>query len=166
MKVLIPGIAGQLGQMVALRCRELGHEVAGIDRRRWPEAPDGIEVHNVDIRKRAAEEGKTSHFGRYQSWLDFMKFNARAHGVYWLNGVSEYHRSIRYKDDDKASFIPVTVIRDLKVRHIRGNWMLVEVVDFERNTPIGWVRWRDHDGNLMVFPNITSDRLPVMTTAL
>ena len=38
MKVLIPGIAGQLGQMVALRCRELGHEVAGIDRRRWPEA--------------------------------------------------------------------------------------------------------------------------------
>ena len=44
--------------------------------------------------------------------------------------------------------------------------MLVEVLDFERNTPIGWVRWRDHDGNLMVFPNITSDRLPVMTTAL
>lgn len=56
MKVLIPGIAGQLGQMVALRCRELGHEVAGIDRRRWAEAPDGIEVHNVDIRKRAAED--------------------------------------------------------------------------------------------------------------
>ncbi len=56
MKVLIPGIAGQLGQMVARRCAELGHQVAGIDRRRWPEAPDGIEVHHVDIRKRAAED--------------------------------------------------------------------------------------------------------------
>ena len=56
MRVLIPGISGQLGQRVALRLAELGHEVAGIDRRRWAEAPDGVEVHNVDIRKRAAED--------------------------------------------------------------------------------------------------------------
>jgi UDP-glucose 4-epimerase len=56
MKVLIPGIAGKLGQMVAERLLEQGHQVVGIDRRRWADAPDGIEVHHVDIRKRAAED--------------------------------------------------------------------------------------------------------------
>lgn len=56
MRVLIPGIAGRLGQMVAERLRDEGHEVAGIDRRRWANSPDGIEVHQVDLRKRAAED--------------------------------------------------------------------------------------------------------------
>ncbi len=105
------------------------------------------------------------HFASYQPWQDFMKYNAKAHGIYWLNGVKDYHRSIRTSDKDEAKFLPVTVIRDLKVKHIRGNWMLVEVLDFERNTPIGWVRWRDSDGNLMVFPNISHEKKPIVTTS-
>jgi UDP-glucose 4-epimerase len=56
MRILIPGIAGQIGRMVATRLRSEGHEVIGIDRRPWPDAPAGIEMHNVDLRKRAAEE--------------------------------------------------------------------------------------------------------------
>jgi UDP-glucose 4-epimerase len=56
MRVLIPGIAGVLGQKVALRLRQHGHEVIGIDRRPWWNAPSDIEIHNVDIRKRAAED--------------------------------------------------------------------------------------------------------------
>ncbi|CAN96665.1 MULTISPECIES: SDR family oxidoreductase [Sorangium] len=56
MRVLIPGITGQLGRMVATRLLEEGHEVIGIDRRPWPAAPAGIEMHNVDLQKRAAED--------------------------------------------------------------------------------------------------------------
>ena len=56
LRIVIPGIAGQLGQMVAVALHELGHQVVGIDRRRWAAAPDGIELHHVDIRKRAAED--------------------------------------------------------------------------------------------------------------
>ncbi len=120
-----------------------------------------------------AEDGQTldpidthpAHFGVYQSWQDFMRLNARANGVYWLSGVSQYQRSMRQADQDEAKFIPITIIRDLKVRHLRGNWMLVEVLDFERNTPIGWMRWRDGDGNLLVFPNISGDKMPIVTTA-
>lgn len=106
-----------------------------------------------------------AHFGIYQTWQEFMKLNAKAHGIYWLNGVKEYYRSIRTSDTDEAKFIPVTIIRDLKVKHVRGNWLLVEVLDFERNTPIGWVRWRDDDGKLMVFPNLSGQHLPIVTTA-
>lgn len=56
MRVLIIGISGKIGRMVALGVRAAGHEVFGIDRRDWPDAPDGVTVHEADIRKRAAAD--------------------------------------------------------------------------------------------------------------
>src|SRR5688572_5571001 len=56
MKVLIPGITGRLARLVAIRLKGAGHDVMGIDRRPWPDAPPGIEVLQLDIRKRAAED--------------------------------------------------------------------------------------------------------------
>ncbi|MBX7114124.1 MAG: SDR family oxidoreductase [Myxococcaceae bacterium] len=56
MKVLVMGIAGGLARAVALLLRERGHEVQGIDKRPWRDAPKGIEVHEIDLRKRAAED--------------------------------------------------------------------------------------------------------------
>ncbi len=61
MKVLIPGITGRLARLVATRLRDAGHQVIGIDRRHWPDAPTGIEVLQLDIRKRAAEEVFRQH---------------------------------------------------------------------------------------------------------
>jgi UDP-glucose 4-epimerase len=56
MKVLIPGISSKIGNLVALELLGKGHEVIGIDRRPWPDAPAGVEMHELDIRKRAAED--------------------------------------------------------------------------------------------------------------
>jgi UDP-glucose 4-epimerase len=56
MKVLVPGISGRLGKMLAERLLDKGHEVIGIDRRPFFDAPPGVEMHECDIRKRAAEE--------------------------------------------------------------------------------------------------------------
>jgi UDP-glucose 4-epimerase len=56
MKVLIPGITGRLARMVTARLLAAGHQVFGIDRRRWQDPPPGVEVLQLDIRKRAAED--------------------------------------------------------------------------------------------------------------
>lgn len=56
MKVLIPGIAGGIARKVARRLADQGHRVIGIDVRPWPSVPKDIELHRVDIRKRAAED--------------------------------------------------------------------------------------------------------------
>jgi UDP-glucose 4-epimerase len=56
MRVLILGISGAVARQVALRLRDGGHEVMGIDTRPWERVPDGVEVHRVDLRKRAAED--------------------------------------------------------------------------------------------------------------
>jgi UDP-glucose 4-epimerase len=52
--VLIPGASGAIARKLATRLASDGHEVVGIDRRPWPDAP--VEFHEVDVRKRAAED--------------------------------------------------------------------------------------------------------------
>lgn len=56
MKVLIVGVGGALARLVALKLREAGHSIIGLDRRPWWDAPRDIQVQEVDIRKRAAED--------------------------------------------------------------------------------------------------------------
>ncbi len=56
MKILVTGIAGATGRVVAMRLLEAGHDVIGIDRRSWPEANERIDMHRVDIRSRPAED--------------------------------------------------------------------------------------------------------------
>lgn len=56
MKVLITGISGAMARALARRLLAGGHAVIGIDPRPWPDAPDGVEVHRVDVRKRPAED--------------------------------------------------------------------------------------------------------------
>jgi nucleoside-diphosphate-sugar epimerase len=55
-RVIVPGMSGRLGRMLAERLLERGHDVIGIDRRPFRDAPKGVEMHELDIRKRAAEE--------------------------------------------------------------------------------------------------------------
>lgn len=56
MKVLVTGISGALGTLVGRRLVDLGHDVIGIDRRPWIDAPSGVQMFQVDIRKRPAED--------------------------------------------------------------------------------------------------------------
>jgi len=54
-KVLVTGIAGGQGRLLARRLRE-GFEVCGVDRVAWEEAPSGVSVHVVDLRKKQFED--------------------------------------------------------------------------------------------------------------
>ncbi len=53
-KVLIAGISGGLGRLVALHLRE-GFRVVGVDRMAWEGRPEDIQLARVDLRKRAFE---------------------------------------------------------------------------------------------------------------
>jgi UDP-glucose 4-epimerase len=56
MRVLVTGISSTIGRLVAERLLARDHEVVGIDRRPWYARPDGIALHEVDVRKRGAED--------------------------------------------------------------------------------------------------------------
>jgi len=54
-KVLITGIAGGQGRLLARRLLE-NYEVCGVDRVAWEGAPRGVRVHTVDLRKKKFED--------------------------------------------------------------------------------------------------------------
>lgn len=56
MNVIVTGIAGRMGRLVARRLIEAGHTVVGIDRRPWHDPPPGVKLVPADLRKRAAED--------------------------------------------------------------------------------------------------------------
>lgn len=56
MRVVVTGVSGRLGRLLATELAAAGHEVLGIDRRAWPDAGEGIEVFQTDLRKRPAED--------------------------------------------------------------------------------------------------------------
>lgn len=56
MRVVVTGVSGRLGRLLAEELAAAGHEVLGIDRRAWPDAGEGIEVFQTDLRKRPAED--------------------------------------------------------------------------------------------------------------
>jgi UDP-glucose 4-epimerase len=61
MKILITGISGALARLVTLELLDRGHEILGLDRRPWPDAPASVQMFHGDIRKRPAEEIFRSH---------------------------------------------------------------------------------------------------------
>ncbi len=56
MKVLVLGAAGGVARKLAIELASSGHTVIGMDSRPWVGAPRDIELHQVDLRKRAAED--------------------------------------------------------------------------------------------------------------
>lgn len=56
MKVMVTGVAGHMGRLVAQLLHAQGYQVIGVDRRAWYHPPEGIKVYQADIRKRPAED--------------------------------------------------------------------------------------------------------------
>jgi len=92
--------------------------------------------------------------GMFQTWTDFMITHAKPAGIQWFNGVPDSIRQLHSQPDDYAKVVPAFYLQRLKVLHLKGNWMLMQGLDLERNSPIGWVRWREENGQLLLFPNL------------
>ncbi len=56
MKVLVTGISSRFGHLVAQELLQGDHQVLGVDRRPWPDAPAEVEMFRGDIRKRPVED--------------------------------------------------------------------------------------------------------------
>lgn len=55
-RVMLTGTASNVGRALAVQLLAAGHEVFGIDRRAWDDAPEGLKFAKLDLRKRAAED--------------------------------------------------------------------------------------------------------------
>lgn len=111
-----------------------------------------------EIKQSGSLTYEAPHAGVFQPWLQFMRLNAKANGIVWLQGVSAYNKSMRSAPEDKAKLVQVQMPRQPHILHAKGSWLLMEVTDLGREHPIGWVRWRDDNGQLLAFPNFASQQ--------
>jgi hypothetical protein len=115
-----------------------------------------IPVKDWDPTKNLTEQ-LTDTTGVMLTIQDYMKIFAKAYGAFWLNGVKESQRLMKSSPEDTAKVVPILMCRRMTVKHVRGNWLLVEIVDFDHTAPMGWLRWREENGKILMLPKPPGD---------
>ncbi|OGI21609.1 MAG: hypothetical protein A2287_08600 [Candidatus Melainabacteria bacterium RIFOXYA12_FULL_32_12] len=100
---------------------------------------------------------KITDSARFMTWMEFMSKYGKANDVYLFLDLPEEYRQIYTAPHEKAQILNMYPYSpdNVKLKFIKGNWMLVKVVDFSKtNTHIGWIRWRNDEGKIFAFPNL------------
>ena len=118
------------------------------------ENPDWIEI---TYDKKSPQRGwvKKSDKFRFMNWRTFYGLYGRKYGVYYMKDVNERSKNIfSSKEDDAQKLGTIKLPQKIKMTAIKGNWLLVNVFDFDKLHKIGWIRWRDTKGQIFLFPEI------------
>jgi hypothetical protein len=100
---------------------------------------------------------KSSDAGKFYSWFEFITKYGKDYGLYLFSDMPSEYRLVHMapdKDSQTQKDCQFTN-EDVKLQIVRGNWMLVKLVDFGKtNMYVGWIRWRSDDGKIYAFPNL------------
>ncbi len=107
--------------------------------------------------------GKTGETGwikkddpyKFNTWVNFYSMYGRKYGLKILSGAPE--DVIYMYGSPEASVKKISTMNKpelINLNLIRGNWMLVTVVDLDKTPKTGYIRWRNDDGVKYLFPNL------------
>lgn len=92
---------------------------------------------------------------KFSTWVNFYNTYAKKYGLYILNGAPETVKNMHGSTEDGSKVIStINRPQKIKLNIIRGNWMLVSVMDEDRTPKTGFIRWRSDDGVKYLFPAI------------
>jgi hypothetical protein len=92
---------------------------------------------------------------QFHSWKEFIEKEGRKNGLYFFRDFPAEYRKLRVAPDENAQVVHNYVdAGNTEVKIIRGNWMLVRVINSNITSPIGWMRWRNDDGQIFLFPQL------------
>lgn len=98
---------------------------------------------------------KTTPKNRYVSWLGFYMSWGRKNGVYFFKDMPDINKRLMSSPDASSQKLwGITYPKFIKLTLVRGNWMMVKLVDFGNEVKIGWIQWRDENGKFLIFPNV------------
>lgn len=91
---------------------------------------------------------------QFMQWMSFLSLYGKKYGLIELQNSS--HNDNIYSQPDENSQIIGKLNRPQYIRltAIEGNWALVSVLDFSRETTTGYIQWRTEKGLIYLFPNI------------
>lgn len=92
---------------------------------------------------------------KFSTWVNFYNMYGKKYGLYILNGTPENIKEIHGSPDESSKVIStINYPRKINLNVIRGNWMLLSVLDVDMTPKTGYVRWRSEDGVKYYFPAI------------
>ena len=92
---------------------------------------------------------------RFLNWRTFLNLYGRKYGLYYMKDAPESSKIVYGSAaDDAKSIGKITLAQSLKLTNISGNWLLTVVLDIDRTSKVGWIKWRDISGQIYLFPNI------------
>lgn len=88
-------------------------------------------------------------------WPQYIRETARSFGFQWKTDVTPQERTVFTSPSEEAPLLQLRVMKGSRAMHVRGNWMMVEVLDaITPGWQMGWVRWRTDDGKVLVHPSL------------
>lgn len=98
---------------------------------------------------------KATPKNRYVSWLGFYMSWGRKNGVYFFKDMPDINKRLMSAPDANSQKLwGITYPKIIKMTLVRGNWMMVKLVDFGNEAKIGWIQWRDENGRFLIFPYV------------
>jgi hypothetical protein len=93
---------------------------------------------------------------RFLPWRIFFSWYGHKYGLYYMKDSPETTKAIYGSTEDDAKVIGriSAVPQKVNVTSIRGNWALINAYDIDQITKIGWIKWRDINGEIYLFPNM------------
>lgn len=98
---------------------------------------------------------RLSNKNHYLTWKEFVYQYGKKNGLMIMRDVPTADYKLYSQDSEDSQVVDeFTYPQYMALRMIRGNWMLVTVVDSGNVYKTGWFRWRTENGKLRVFPKM------------
>ncbi|MDD3149246.1 MAG: hypothetical protein PHV68_00270 [Candidatus Gastranaerophilales bacterium] len=122
------------------------------------ETSDWVEViYNQEGNSKGwIEKSKDNNF---YTWKDFMNKYGRKYGLYFFADIEDTKKTLYTSPDTNAQIVRGIIYKSIKIdlKIIRGNWALVQILDYDKSTHVGWIKWREDNGYLYLFPKLNNN---------
>lgn len=119
------------------------------------ETEQGDGWYEVCIDQRTGETGWIYDANKqdFLNWRGFFTVYGKTTGLRFMHGVPDEIQTLYAKDSLDSQIIKMLEYpKKITFSMIRGNWMLVTAHEFDGTYNIGWLKWRNDDGSLNLFP--------------
>ena len=91
---------------------------------------------------------------KFNTWVNFYSMYGRKYGLKILKGTPEAIKSMYGTPEQTKAISVINQPKIINLNIIKGNWMLVTVVDADKTPKTGYVRWRGDAGVKYLFPDV------------
>ena len=120
---------------------------------------DGLAKMSVDVKNQ--ETGETGWVYNpdkkaFMTYKGLFYRYGKKYGIRFFNDLTEDEKVLYSREDITSKILDkINYPRFVTFTVIRGNWLLATVNDRTKQPKVGWFNWRNDNGTLNMFPNLS-----------